>query len=98
MAQTALGPHPGHLCIDGPTASGKGTVAAAVARAGLPLPGFGRCTASRRWRPRGAGHRHQANEAAARRPGGALPVRFEDGRIWLGRADVTDAIRTERRA
>ena len=85
------------ICIDGPTASGKGTVAAAVAeRLGYRFLDSGamyRITALAATR---AGLRidaeHEAHIAALAR---ALPVRFEAGRIWLGEADVTDAIRTE---
>ncbi|GAO23765.1 3-phosphoshikimate 1-carboxyvinyltransferase [Alicycliphilus sp. B1] len=49
-ADTALIPV---ICIDGPTASGKGTVAASVARQlGYHFLDSGRSTASRRWPPR----------------------------------------------
>ncbi|SFE31918.1 bifunctional 3-phosphoshikimate 1-carboxyvinyltransferase/cytidylate kinase [Paracidovorax wautersii] len=85
------------ICIDGPTASGKGTVAAAVAeRLGYRFLDSGamyRITALAATRAGlliDAGH--EARIAALAR---ALPVRFEAGRIWLGEDDVTDAIRTE---
>ncbi len=85
------------ICIDGPTASGKGTVAAAVAhRLGYRFLDSGamyRITALAALR---AGlsidAAHQDAIATLAR---TLPVRFEEGRIWLGRDDVTDAIRTE---
>ena len=82
------------ICIDGPTASGKGTVAAAVAhRLGYRFLDSGamyRITALAALR---AGlsidAAHQDAIATLAR---TLPVRFEEGRIWLGRDDVTDAI------
>lgn len=85
------------ICIDGPTASGKGTVAAAVAhRLGYRFLDSGamyRITALAALR---AGlsidAAHQDAIATLAR---TLPVRFEEGRIWLGQDDVTDAIRTE---
>ncbi|MGC3987660.1 MAG: bifunctional 3-phosphoshikimate 1-carboxyvinyltransferase/cytidylate kinase [Pseudorhodoferax sp.] len=85
------------LCIDGPTASGKGTVAAAVARAlgyhFLDSGAMYRITAYAALR---AGHAiGPENEAAIARMAATLPVRFDDGRIWLDTEDVTDAIRTE---
>lgn len=85
------------LCIDGPTASGKGTVAAAVARAlgyhFLDSGAMYRITAYAALR---AGHAIGAeNEATIARMAATLPVRFDDGRIWLDTEDVTDAIRTE---
>ena len=85
------------LCIDGPTASGKGTVAAAVARAlgyhFLDSGAMYRITAYAALR---AGHAiGPENEAPIARMAARLPVRFDDGRIWLDAEDVTDAIRTE---
>ncbi|MDD0838676.1 bifunctional 3-phosphoshikimate 1-carboxyvinyltransferase/cytidylate kinase [Curvibacter sp. HBC61] len=85
------------ICIDGPTASGKGTVAAEVAkRLGYHFLDSGamyRVTALAATR---AGlsidAQHEAEIAALAR---ALPVRFEGGKVWLGHDDVTDAIRTE---
>ncbi|WP_422846488.1 bifunctional 3-phosphoshikimate 1-carboxyvinyltransferase/cytidylate kinase [Acidovorax sp. M2(2025)] len=85
------------ICIDGPTASGKGTVAAAVAQ-----------RLSYRFLDSGAMYRitalaairaglaiDAAHEARIAQMAETLPVRFEDGRVWLGSDDVTDAIRTE---
>ena len=85
------------ICIDGPTASGKGTVAAAVAqRLGYRFLDSGamyRITALAALR---TGHaidaEHEAGIAAMAK---SLPVRFEDGRVLLGNDDVTDDIRTE---
>lgn len=84
------------LAIDGPTASGKGTVAQRVARA------LG-------WHYLDSGALYRLTALAASRAGVALddepalaalaaglPVRFDaDGSIRLGAEDVTDAIRTE---
>ncbi len=85
------------ICIDGPTASGKGTVAAAVAaRLGYRFLDSGamyRITALAAIREGLAiDAAHEPRIAALAR---ALPVRFEAGRIWLGSDDVTEAIRTE---
>ena len=85
------------ICIDGPTASGKGTVAAAVAqRLGYEFLDSGamyRITAlaaTRAGLPIDAEHAAQIATLARQ-----LPVRFEGGQVWLGNDDVTDAIRTE---
>ncbi|MDP2768882.1 MAG: bifunctional 3-phosphoshikimate 1-carboxyvinyltransferase/cytidylate kinase, partial [Giesbergeria sp.] len=85
------------ICIDGPTASGKGTVAAAVAqRLGYRFLDSGamyRITAlaaTRAGLPIDAEHAAQIATLARQ-----LPVRFEGGQVWLGNDDVTDAIRTE---
>ncbi len=96
VAQTA----PGHipvLCIDGPTASGKGTVAALVAQrlgyAFLDSGAMYRITALAATRAGLAIEmEHEQRIADLARQ---LPVRFEGGRIWLGSDDVTEAIRTE---
>lgn len=85
------------ICIDGPTASGKGTVAAAVAqRLGYGFLDSGamyRITAlaaTRAGLPIDAGHAAQIATLARQ-----LPVRFEAGHVWLGDDNVTEAIRTE---
>ena len=85
------------ICIDGPTASGKGTVAAAVAqRLGYRFLDSGamyRITALAALRAGLVIHpEHEARIAAMAQ---TLPVRFEGGRVWLGSDDVTEAIRTE---
>ncbi|QHI99953.1 bifunctional 3-phosphoshikimate 1-carboxyvinyltransferase/cytidylate kinase [Xylophilus rhododendri] len=85
------------LCIDGPTASGKGTVAAAVAaRLGYHFLDSGamyRVTALAATRAGLAIAPEQ--EAAIAALARTLPVRFLDGRVLIGEDDVTDAIRTE---
>ncbi|WP_404299443.1 bifunctional 3-phosphoshikimate 1-carboxyvinyltransferase/cytidylate kinase [Alicycliphilus denitrificans] len=85
------------ICIDGPTASGKGTVAASVAeRLGYHFLDSGalyRATALAATR---AGIAIEtAEETRIAELARELPVRFEGGRIWLGQDDVSDAIRTE---
>ena len=85
------------ICIDGPTASGKGTVAAAVAHklgyqfldsgAMYRITAFAALQANLTIEP--------ANEAAIAALARQLPVRFSGGHIWLGSQDVTEAIRTE---
>ncbi|NMG28238.1 bifunctional 3-phosphoshikimate 1-carboxyvinyltransferase/cytidylate kinase [Aromatoleum evansii] len=83
------------IAIDGPSASGKGTVAARVAEA----LGY-HCLDS--------GSLYRLVALAAMRAGvsfddepdvavlaGSLPARFAEGRVFLGDEDVTEAIRTE---
>ena len=85
------------ICIDGPTASGKGTLASRVAQAlgyhYLDSGALYRVTAL-------AGVRaglalDAANEAALAALARRLPVRFEGERLWLGADEVSEAIRTE---
>ncbi|MFT3719844.1 bifunctional 3-phosphoshikimate 1-carboxyvinyltransferase/cytidylate kinase [Pseudorhodoferax sp.] len=85
------------LCIDGPTASGKGTVAAAVAqRLGYHFLDSGAMYRITALAALQAGHPiAPEGEAAIARMAATLPVRFENGRIRLADEDVTDAIRTE---
>ena len=96
VASTATG-HIPVICIDGPTASGKGTVAAAVAQQlgyrFLDSGAMYRITALAALRAGLAiSPEHEARIAALAQ---TLPVRFEGGRVWLGSDDVTEAIRTE---
>ena len=85
------------LCIDGPTASGKGTVAAAVAaKLGYHLLDSGalyRITALAA--TQAAIAIDPGNEAALANLAASLPVRFSAGTVWLAEQDVTEAIRTE---
>ncbi|MDR7376105.1 3-phosphoshikimate 1-carboxyvinyltransferase [Rhodoferax ferrireducens] len=85
------------ICIDGPTASGKGTVAAALAaKLGYHFLDSGamyRITALAALR---AGLSiTAADEAAIATLAKTLPVRFDAGKVWLGDSDVSEAIRTE---
>ena len=85
------------LCIDGPTASGKGTVAAAVAQ----RLGYGFLDSGAMYRitalaaTRAGLAIDAAHETAIADLARQLPVHFADGKVWLGHDDVTEAIRTE---
>ncbi|MBS0507953.1 MAG: bifunctional 3-phosphoshikimate 1-carboxyvinyltransferase/cytidylate kinase [Proteobacteria bacterium] len=85
------------ICIDGPTASGKGTVAAEVAaRLGYHFLDSGALYRVTALAAVQAGINLSAeNEAAIAQLARTLPVRFEGSQIWLGDADVSEAIRTE---
>ena len=91
------------ICIDGPTASGKGTLASEVAaRLGYGLLDSGvlyrlvGLAAERAGLPTDSAslsqpdHAQRLGEFAA-----ALPVRFAAGQVWLAGDDVTEAVRTE---
>jgi 3-phosphoshikimate 1-carboxyvinyltransferase len=85
------------ICVDGPTASGKGTLAASVAQQlgyhYLDSGALYRVTAlaaQRAGLALDAAHEPAIAELAAR-----LPVRFTGSHVLLGGQDVTDAIRTE---
>ncbi|WP_096664692.1 bifunctional 3-phosphoshikimate 1-carboxyvinyltransferase/cytidylate kinase [Polaromonas sp. AET17H-212] len=83
------------ICVDGPTASGKGTLAALVAqRLGYHYLDSGalyRLTAFAAGRA-GVSLDDEAGVAAVAR---TLPVRFQDDQVFLGQEDVSDAIRSE---
>ena len=83
------------IAIDGPTASGKGTVAQRVAnRLGFHYLDSGslyRLTAVAAQR---AGL-DLTDEIGVARLAGAQEVRFGEDKVWLAGVDVTDAIRTE---
>jgi len=85
------------ICIDGPTASGKGTLAAEVAR----LLGYHYLDSGSLYRVTGlavrraglsADPQHEAQIAAL---AAALPLQFTEGKVLLGGEDVSDEIRTE---
>lgn len=83
------------IAIDGPSASGKGTVASRVAAA----LGFDYLDSGALYRLT-ALYAQQRNadwgdEAAVAALAEQLPAEFDGGRILLGGQDVTDAIRTE---
>lgn len=85
------------ICVDGPTASGKGTLASQAAqRLGYHYLDSGalyRVTALAAVRAGLAldeAHEHSIGKMAE-----TLPVRFLDGKVLLAGQDVTDAIRTE---
>ena len=96
LARAAPGDAP-VICIDGPTASGKGTVAALVARKlgyhFLDSGAMYRITALAATQAGLAiGIKHEAAIAALARQ---LPVRFQGGKVFLAEQDVTETIRTE---
>ncbi|MGJ7609202.1 bifunctional 3-phosphoshikimate 1-carboxyvinyltransferase/cytidylate kinase [Variovorax sp. LT1R20] len=85
------------ICIDGPTASGKGTLAAEVAR----LLGYHYLDSGSLYRVTGLAMRraglsadaqHEAQIAALAT---ALPLQFTEGKVVLDGEDVSDEIRTE---
>ncbi|QGW81580.1 bifunctional 3-phosphoshikimate 1-carboxyvinyltransferase/cytidylate kinase [Variovorax paradoxus] len=85
------------ICIDGPTASGKGTLAAEVAR----LLGYHYLDSGSLYRVTGlamrraglsADSQHEAQIAAMAR---TLPLHFAEGKVLLAGEDVSDEIRTE---
>jgi cytidylate kinase len=83
------------IAIDGPSASGKGTVAERVARAlGFHFLDSGalyRLTALSAMK-HGVALDDEAGVAALAE---ALPATFRDGAVWLGDENVSDAIRAE---
>ena len=84
------------IAIDGPTASGKGTIAAGVAK----RLGFNYLDSGSLYRLVSLGARAAGveldDEAALTGIAGALRPEFVDGRICLDGQDVTDQIREER--
>ena len=85
------------ICVDGPTASGKGTLASELAhRLGYHYLDSGalyRVTALAAIRAGLA--LDTAHEPAVADLARSLPVRFAGGKVLLGEVDVTEAIRTE---
>ena len=85
------------LCIDGPTASGKGTLAVATAY----QLGYHYLDSGSLYRVTGLAMRRNgleadaAHEARIAELARTLPLRFSEGKVLLGGEDVTDAIRTE---
>jgi cytidylate kinase len=83
------------IAIDGPSASGKGTVAARVAEVlgfhYLDSGALYRLAALRAMRAGADLH----DPAALAEAAGAMQVAFRDGRTWLDGADVTEALRAE---
>ncbi|MDP2256963.1 MAG: bifunctional 3-phosphoshikimate 1-carboxyvinyltransferase/cytidylate kinase [Polaromonas sp.] len=83
------------ICIDGPTASGKGTLAALTAqRLGYHYLDSGALYRLSAFAAERAGVALDDAEGVAR-IAHALPVRFQGDRIFLDAEDVSDAIRTE---
>lgn len=83
------------ICIDGPTASGKGTLAVALAaRLGWHYLDSGALYRATALAARQAGVALD-DEAALARLAAALPLRFEAGRVLLDGRDVSEALRSE---
>jgi 3-phosphoshikimate 1-carboxyvinyltransferase len=85
------------ICVDGPTASGKGTLAAEVARRlgyhyldSGALYRIAGLAAIRAGLALDVAHEHRIARLAE-----ILPLRFLDGQVLLGELDVTEEIRTE---
>jgi 3-phosphoshikimate 1-carboxyvinyltransferase len=96
VVQTST-PHIPVICVDGPTASGKGTLASQVAHElGYHYLDSGALYRITAFAAVQAGlsldmaHEHSIGKMAE-----TLPVRFVAGQVLLGEQDVTDAIRTE---
>jgi len=85
------------ICIDGPTASGKGTLASRVAQAlGYHYLDSGALYRVTAYAALQVGLTLEASdEGRIADLARTLPVRFEGDSVWLGRDDVSDAIRTE---
>jgi 3-phosphoshikimate 1-carboxyvinyltransferase len=83
------------IAVDGPTASGKGTLASELAAA----LGYHLLDSGALYRATGLAVMDDgvdpADEAAVARIAGLLDLRFDGSRCWLRGKDVTDALRTE---
>jgi len=90
-------PHVPVICIDGPTASGKGTLASLVARRlGYHYLDSGALYRIAAFAARRAGLELDiAHEHAVAKLAQALAIRFEGTQVLLDGEDVSDAIRTE---
>ena len=85
------------ICVDGPTASGKGTLASLLAeRLGYHYLDSGALYRVTAYAALQAGlELDLANQAAIARLAAQLPVRFAGDSVFLDGQDVTDAIRSE---
>ena len=85
------------VCVDGPTASGKGTLAAVLAQ----QLGYHFLDSGSLYRITGLAATRAgialdvANEQAIVALLHGMPIHFEGSRIWLAQEDVSEAIRTE---
>ncbi|MBE7940857.1 MULTISPECIES: bifunctional 3-phosphoshikimate 1-carboxyvinyltransferase/cytidylate kinase [Ramlibacter] len=90
-------PHIPVICVDGPTASGKGTLASQLAQ----TLGYHYLDSGALYRITGLAARRAglaldtAHEQSIARLAATLPVRFEGERVILGGEDVSEAIRSE---
>ena len=90
-----MGAGPPVIAIDGPSASGKGTVAARVAEAlGFHYLDSGALYRLVALAAREAGVDAQ-DEASLARVAGTMEVDFRGGKAWLGGRDVTETLRSE---
>jgi cytidylate kinase len=95
MNSAASSPEPPVIAIDGPSASGKGTVAEKVAAAlGFHYLDSGALYRLATLAALRAGARLDDEELLARLAG-AMRIEFRDGRTWLDGLDVTGDLRTE---
>jgi 3-phosphoshikimate 1-carboxyvinyltransferase len=91
------------ICIDGPTASGKGTLAAAVAArlgyhvldSGVLYRLVGLAAERAGWSTQSADLADPVQAARLGQLAAHLPAAFEAGKVLLEGSDVTDAVRTE---
>jgi 3-phosphoshikimate 1-carboxyvinyltransferase len=85
------------LCVDGPTASGKGTLAAALAAAlGYHFLDSGALYRIAAYAALQAGlSLGPSQEQAIAALASTLDIRFEGDRVWLSGQEVSEAIRTE---
>jgi 3-phosphoshikimate 1-carboxyvinyltransferase len=87
------------IAIDGPTASGKGTLAAATAlRLGYHLLDSGslyRVTALAALRGGLLADGAEPDPRALAKMAAELPLRFDAGQVWLGDENVTESLRDE---
>ncbi len=91
------------ICIDGPSASGKGTLAAEVAQrlgfhlldSGVLYRLVGLAAERRGVSTLETDLKHPEQADLLGRLAGALSIRFEAERVWLDDLDVTEVLRTE---
>lgn len=86
------------ICIDGPTASGKGTIAAEVAKAlgYQPLDSGALYRITGLAASRAGLALDESNEEAIAEMALEMPIRFDaQQRVWLGNEDISLAIRSE---
>ncbi len=86
------------ICIDGPTASGKGTIAAEVAKAlgYQPLDSGALYRITGLAASRAGLALDESNEEAIAEMALEMPIRFDaQQRVWLGNEDISQAIRSE---
>jgi len=85
------------LCVDGPTASGKGTLASTLAaQLGYHFLDSGALYRITAYAALQAGLTlEEAHADAIAALAGTLDIRFEGERAWLGAQDISEAIRTE---